>query len=106
MRDAHSRYVLALKAVPGTSEKHVRPVFEELFKKWGLLLAIQSDNGAPFASVLVVTPLHANCYPSLVLHQRTPGNPAVGVGQFWRAERVSFATAGSGGDLAQARSIG
>ncbi len=54
VRDAHSRYVLALKAVPGMSEAHVRPVFEELFKKWGLPLAIQSDNGAPFASVLAL----------------------------------------------------
>jgi putative transposase len=52
VRDAHSRYVLALRALPRTKEVLVRPVFEELFRRYGLPKAIQSDNGPPFAHVL------------------------------------------------------
>jgi transposase InsO family protein len=50
IRDAFSRYVLAMRVLPSTREQEVRPVFEELFKRYGLPKAIQSDNGTPFAS--------------------------------------------------------
>lgn len=52
VRDAHSRFVLALRGLPRTKQTLVRPVFEELFRRYGLPKAIQSDNGSPFAHVL------------------------------------------------------
>lgn len=51
VRDAHSRFVLALMLMERTRTEEVRPVFEQLFKRYGLPIAIQSDNGPPFASV-------------------------------------------------------
>ena len=51
VRDAHSRFVLALKLMDRTRTDEVRPVFEALFKRYGLPVAIQSDNGQPFASL-------------------------------------------------------
>jgi transposase InsO family protein len=60
IRDAYSRYVLALRILPSTDGKQVRRVFEELFERYGLPKAIQSDNGSPFAttrSLCGVTPL-------------------------------------------------
>lgn len=50
VRDAFSRYVLCLRAVPGTADGHVRPVFEELFRRYGVPTAIQVDNGPPWVS--------------------------------------------------------
>jgi transposase InsO family protein len=52
VRDAFSRYVLAIRVMPMTREEPVRAVFEELFRRYGLPKAIQSDNGTPFASAL------------------------------------------------------
>ena len=52
VRDAHSRFVLALRALPKAGMSSVRPVFEDLFRRYGLPKAIQSDNGPPFAYVL------------------------------------------------------
>jgi transposase InsO family protein len=57
VRDAFSRIVLALRVLEGTSEKYVRPVFEELFDRYGLPKAIQSDNGPPFVSVRAIAGL-------------------------------------------------
>jgi putative transposase len=51
IRDAHSRFIFTLKLMDRTRTEDVRPVFEELFKRYGLPIAIQSDNGPPFASV-------------------------------------------------------
>ena len=51
IRDAHSRFILALKLMARTRTEEVRPVFEALFKRYGLPIAIQSDNGPPFASI-------------------------------------------------------
>jgi transposase InsO family protein len=51
VRDAFSRYVLAVRLLPSTRERHVREVFERLFDEYGLPKAIQSDNGPPFASM-------------------------------------------------------
>ena len=50
VRDAHSRFVLALRILGSTRIEHVRPVFEELFAQYGLPKAILSDNGHPWAS--------------------------------------------------------
>lgn len=51
VRDACSRFVLAIEICGGTTEA-VRRVFERLFAKYGVPRAIQSDNGVPFASVM------------------------------------------------------
>lgn len=49
VRDAFSRFVLSLQIMSETSTEHVRPVFERLFEQHGLPVAIQMDNGSPFA---------------------------------------------------------
>lgn len=51
IRDAFSRYVLAVEVLESTAEVGVRPVFERLFRKHGVPSAIQCDNGTPFISV-------------------------------------------------------
>jgi putative transposase len=48
VRDAFSRYVLAIEVLEGTAGEPVREVFERLFRKHGLPSAIQCDNGTPF----------------------------------------------------------
>ena len=48
--DAHSRFVRACRVLPATTQASVRPVFEALFRDYGLPWAIRTDNGAPFAS--------------------------------------------------------
>ncbi len=50
VRDAYSRFVLAIDIVERPSIECVRLVFERLFRLHGLPKAIQSDNGSPFAS--------------------------------------------------------
>jgi transposase InsO family protein len=51
VRDAVSRYMLAMRAMPSTRTKDVRAAFEDLFDRFGLPKAIHSDNGPPFASL-------------------------------------------------------
>jgi putative transposase len=49
--DAHSRYLLGLHALAGSTDTaHVRALLERLFREYGLPERIRSDNGAPFAS--------------------------------------------------------
>lgn len=48
--DAHSRYLLACRAVDRADHDHARPLFDALFCEFGLPGAIRTDNGAPFAS--------------------------------------------------------
>ncbi len=50
VRDAFSRYVLAI-VVCSTKLRDVRPVFERLFRRYGVPKAIQCDNGVPFVAV-------------------------------------------------------
>ena len=51
IRDAYSRYVLAVRLLDSTKGVAVRKVFQQLFQRFGLPKAIQCDNGAPFVSV-------------------------------------------------------
>jgi transposase InsO family protein len=51
VRDAFSRYVLALKVFPSSSLDAVRSVFQDLFRRYGVPLHIQVDNGNPFINV-------------------------------------------------------
>jgi putative transposase len=48
--DQFSRYLLACTARPSTAHAGAQPVFEHLFREYGLPLAIRTDNGTPFAS--------------------------------------------------------
>jgi putative transposase len=48
--DAASRYLLSCEALSSTKGKYAFPVFERVFKDFGLPKAIRTDNGVPFAS--------------------------------------------------------
>jgi len=49
MMDFTSRYLLACEALPSTAFEGVWPVYERVFREHGVPLAMQSDNGVPFA---------------------------------------------------------
>ena len=51
VRDAFSRFVLAVRTVAKANTATGRAEFERLFASYGLPQVIKSDNGAPFASV-------------------------------------------------------
>ena len=48
--DYRSRYLLGCEALDSTKSRGAFPVFEQLFKDFGVPQAIRTDNGAPFAS--------------------------------------------------------
>src|ERR1700689_4708200 len=48
--DFASRYLFACEALSTTKEAYAFPVFEAVFKRFGLPTAIRTDNGVPFAS--------------------------------------------------------
>jgi putative transposase len=48
--DQHTRYLLACQGLPSIHGWRVRPVFERLFREYGLPHAIRTDNGVPFAT--------------------------------------------------------
>lgn len=51
--DSYSRFLLRCEAVPGTGSPWVRPIFESVFREYGLPRAILTDNGSPFSSTAV-----------------------------------------------------
>ena len=51
--DNHSRYLLRCQAVRPTDYEAVKPVFEAVFREYGLPVAIRTDNGPPFATTTV-----------------------------------------------------
>jgi putative transposase len=48
--DPGSRFVFAIDALPSTKGRLAGPVFERVFREWGLPEQILTDNGAPFCS--------------------------------------------------------
>jgi transposase InsO family protein len=48
--DLHSRYLLACHGLLSTKGYGVRPVFDRVFREYGLPQAIRTDNGVPFAT--------------------------------------------------------
>jgi putative transposase len=48
--DGYSRLLLACQALTSTKLVEARPVFERLFREYGLPRRIRSDNGVPFAT--------------------------------------------------------
>ena len=76
--DHHTRYLLACHGLRSVRGEGVRPVFERLFRDYGLPGAIRTDNGAPFAT----TGLHGLSQLNVwwlrlgIQHQRIwPGQP-------------------------------
>lgn len=51
VRDAFSRFILAIKVLASPSMSQTRAAFTALFKKYGVPAAIQVDNGTPFINV-------------------------------------------------------
>ena len=51
VRDAHSRFILAVRVMATPSLESVREVFVALFRRHGLPSYIQCDNGTPFINV-------------------------------------------------------
>lgn len=49
--DQHTRYLLACHGLLSTKGHGVRPVFDRLFREYGLPQAIRTDNGVPFATI-------------------------------------------------------
>jgi putative transposase len=48
--DAHTRFLLAVDALPSTAHAGARVVVERVFRECGLPAVIRSDNGGPFAT--------------------------------------------------------
>src|SRR6266851_5273955 len=48
--DQHTRYLLGCHGLLSTKGHGVRPVFDRLFRTYGLPRAIRTDNGVPFAT--------------------------------------------------------
>jgi len=76
--DAKSRYMLGLTAVGSTSDQEAWPVFDRLFRDYGLPDRLRSDNGPPFAGAGVtgLTPLAVRFIRlGIRLERITPGKP-------------------------------
>jgi putative transposase len=52
--DLYSRFVLGVEGLDTVSESQSWPVFERLFREYGLPRAIRTDNGIPFAATRAV----------------------------------------------------
>jgi transposase InsO family protein len=48
--DAHTRFLLAVDALPSTAHAGARVVVERVFREYGLPAVIRSDNGGPFVT--------------------------------------------------------
>jgi putative transposase len=78
LADQHTRYLLACRGVGSTQTLTAKPIFERVFREYGLPLAIRTDNGVPFATQAI----HGLSYLNVwwmrlgILHQRSrPGCP-------------------------------
>jgi transposase InsO family protein len=52
--DGYSRFLLGIEGLDSVSESQAWPVFERLFREYGLPRAIRTDNGSPFAAIRAV----------------------------------------------------
>ncbi len=76
--DQHTRFLLACRALLSTETVTAKPVFERLFREYGLPVAIRTDNSVPFATQAI----HGLSYLNVwwmrlgIAHQRIrPGCP-------------------------------
>ncbi len=76
--DQHTRYLLACHGLLSTKGVGVRPIFDRVFREYGLPRAIRTDNGVPFASTSLhgLTPLNVWWLRLGIQHQRIlPAHP-------------------------------
>jgi transposase InsO family protein len=76
--DQHTRFLLACHGLLSTRGIGVRPIFDRLFREYGLPRAIRTDNGVPFASTSLhgLTPLNVWWLRLGIQHQRIlPAHP-------------------------------
>jgi hypothetical protein len=76
--DQHTRYLLACHGLLSTKGTGVRPIFDRLFREYGLPGAMRTDNGVPFASTALhgLTPLNVWWVRLGIQHQRIlPAHP-------------------------------
>ena len=76
--DQHTRYLLGCQGLLSTKGVGVRPIFDRLFREYGVPRAIRTDNGVPFASTSLhgLTPLNVWWLRLGIRHQRIlPAHP-------------------------------
>jgi transposase InsO family protein len=76
--DQHTRFLMACHGLLSTKGHGVRPVFDRLFREYGLPRAIRTDNGVPFATTGVhgLSQLNVWWLRLGIQHQRIlPGQP-------------------------------
>jgi transposase InsO family protein len=76
--DQHTRFLLACHGLLSTRGVGVRPIFDRLFREYGLPRGIRTDNGVPFASTSLhgLTPLNVWWLRLGIQHQRIlPAHP-------------------------------
>lgn len=76
--DQHTRYLLGCQGLLSTRGIGVRPIFDRLFREYGLPRAIRTDNGVPLASTSLhgLTPLNVWWLRLGIQHQRIlPAHP-------------------------------
>ena len=76
--DQHTRYLLACHGLLSTRGTGVRPIFDRLFREYGLPRAMRTDNGVPFASTSLhgLTSLNVWWLRLGIQHQRIlPAHP-------------------------------
>jgi len=76
--DQHTRYLLGCQGLLSTRGTGVRPIFDRLFREYGLPRALRTDNGVPFASTSLhgLTPLNVWWIRLGIQHQRIlPAHP-------------------------------
>jgi putative transposase len=78
VQDGFSRYLLDVQAFLSPSHQLTQPVFERLFREYGLPRIIRTDNGAPFATTAIgrlsrlsVWWIRLGIFPELI----EPGHP-------------------------------
>jgi putative transposase len=76
--DQHTRFLMACHGLLSTKGQGVRPVFDRLFREYGLPRAIRTDNGVPFATCGIhgLSQLNVWWLRLGIQHQRIlPGQP-------------------------------
>ena len=76
--DQHTRYLLGCQGLLSTRGVGVRPIFDRLFREYGLPRAMRTDNGVPFASTSLhgLTALNVWWLRLGIQHQRIlPAHP-------------------------------
>ncbi len=76
--DQHTRYLLECQGLLSTRGTGVRPIYDRLFRTYGLPQAMRTNNGVPFASTALhgLTPLNVWWVRLGIQHQRIlPAHP-------------------------------